>query len=137
MGARRRMDARWRPLARRAALALRPRSQRPRTRVGLTTHEESEQVTLRTEELVARGLVAPERLEDLRRVADEFAVAVNDDMAALIDPTDPVDPIAAQFVPNTAELDTVADDQRDPIGDERWSPLPGLVHRYPDRVLLK
>jgi len=88
-------------------------------------------------DLVARGLVAAERLPELRRVAEKFAVAVTDDMAALIDPADPQDPIAAQFVPNAAELETTGDDQADPIGDERWSPLPGLVHRYPDRVLLK
>jgi lysine 2,3-aminomutase len=94
-------------------------------------------VALRTEDLVKRGLVAPERLDELRRVAGAFAVAVTEDMAALIDPTDPADPIAAQFVPSAAELDETADDQPDPIGDERWSPLPGLVHRYPDRVLLK
>ena len=94
-------------------------------------------MTLRTEDLVKRGLVAPERLDELRRVAEQFAVAVTEDMAALIDPTDPADPIAAQFVPSAAEFDETADDQPDPIGDERWSPLPGLVHRYPDRVLLK
>jgi len=94
-------------------------------------------VTLRTEDLVSRGLVAPERLDALRRVGEEFAVAVTDEMAALIDPSDPVDPIAAQFVPSVAELENAPDDQPDPIGDERWSPLPGIVHRYPDRVLIK
>ena len=94
-------------------------------------------MTLRTEDLIARGLVAPDRLDELRRVAQEFAVAVTEDMAALIDPADPAGPIAAQFVPSAAELEAAPDDRSDPIGDERWSPLPGLVHRYPDRVLLK
>jgi lysine 2,3-aminomutase len=94
-------------------------------------------MTFYPDDLVSRGLVAPERLDELRRVADEFAVAVTEDMAALIDPSDPIDPIAAQFVPSAAELEKAAEDQPDPIGDERWSPLPGLVHRYPDRVLLK
>ena len=88
-------------------------------------------------DLSERGLVAPERLDELRLVAEKFAVAVTEDMAALIDPADSADPIAAQFVPSAAELEGVPDDQPDPIGDERWSPLPGLVHRYPDRVLLK
>jgi len=88
-------------------------------------------------DLFARGLVAPERLDELRRVAEQFAVAVTEEMAALIDPADPADPIAAQFVPSAAELESAADDQPDPIGDQRWSPLPGVVHRYPDRVLLK
>jgi lysine 2,3-aminomutase len=88
-------------------------------------------------ELIDRGVVAPERLDELRRVAEKFAVALTEEMAALIDPSDPADPIAAQFVPSAAELETAADDQPDPIGDARWSPLPGLVHRYPDRVLIK
>jgi lysine 2,3-aminomutase len=89
------------------------------------------------DELIERGLVPPERGEELRRVAERFAVAVTDEMAALIDPADPRDPIAAQFVPDAAELHAAPDDQTDPIGDARWSPLPGIVHRYPDRVLLK
>jgi lysine 2,3-aminomutase len=87
--------------------------------------------------LIVRGLAAPEREEELRRVAERFAVAVTDEMVALIDPADPNDPIAAQFVPSAAELESAPDDQADPIGDERWSPVPGIVHRYPDRVLLK
>jgi lysine 2,3-aminomutase len=58
-------------------------------------------------------------------------------MAALIDPADPADPIGAQFVPSDAELETAPEERPDPIGDERWSPVPGIVHRYPDRVLLK
>jgi lysine 2,3-aminomutase len=64
-------------------------------------------------------------------------VAVTDEMAALIDPADPADPIAAQFVPELAELDIAPEERADPIGDDRWSPVPGIVHRYPDRVLLK
>src|SRR6185437_11835045 len=94
-------------------------------------------LTLRADDLVEAGLVAPERLDELRRVAEQFTVALTDEMATLIDPADPVDPIAAQFVPNAAELDAAPEEQADPIGDERWSPIAGIVHRYPDRVLLK
>jgi lysine 2,3-aminomutase len=94
-------------------------------------------LALREEDLVDRGFVKPERLDELHRVAEKFAVALTDDIAALIDPVDPNDPIAAQFVPSAAELTDAPDDQADPIGDARWSPLPGIVHRYPDRVLLK
>jgi lysine 2,3-aminomutase len=89
------------------------------------------------ESFVRAGLVESRRLEEIRRVAQEFAVAVTEDMAELIDPADPVDPIAAQFVPTLAELHEIHDERADPIGDERWSPVPGIVHRYPDRVLLK
>ena len=88
-------------------------------------------------DLVSAGLVTPERLGEVRRVAEQFQVALTDDVVALIDPVDPHDPIAAQFVPHAAELLTAEEEQADPIGDERWSPLPGIVHRYPDRVLLK
>ena len=58
-------------------------------------------------------------------------------MAALIDPADPHDPIARQFVPDAAELATTPEERADPIGDLAHSPVEGIVHRYPDRVLLK
>ncbi|HML10360.1 MAG TPA: lysine-2,3-aminomutase-like protein [Stellaceae bacterium] len=94
-------------------------------------------MTLRAGDLAEAGLVAAERLGELRRVAERFQVMLTEEVAALIDPADLHDPIAAQFVPSTAELATSADEQTDPIGDERWSPVPGIVHRYLDRVLLK
>jgi lysine 2,3-aminomutase len=94
-------------------------------------------LTRSIEDLLQRGLVAPERRDTLRRVAEQFAVALTDEVAELIDHADPTDPIAAQFVPNEAELETAPEERLDPIGDERWSPVPGIVHRYPDRVLLK
>src|SRR5215469_2141214 len=93
--------------------------------------------TLRAEDLVAAGLAVSAPLEEIRRVADKFAVAITADVAALIDPANPADPISAQFVPTGAELEIADEERADPIGDERWSPVPGIVHRYPDRVLLK
>ena len=94
-------------------------------------------VTLRVESMVDRGFAPPERAAEIRRVAERYSVAVTEDMAGLIDPADPADPIAAQFVPHGAELETAPEERADPIGDERWTPIPGIVHRYPDRVLLK
>jgi len=93
--------------------------------------------TIGPEDIVPAGLAEGDRLEEIRRVAEEFAVALTADVAALIDPADPADPIAAQFVPSAAELVAAPEDRTDPIGDERWSPVPGIVHRYADRVLLK
>jgi lysine 2,3-aminomutase len=93
--------------------------------------------TLRAKDLVPAGLVEPGRNEEIRRVAERFSVALTSDVAALIDPADPADPIAAQFVPSEAELAIAQEELADPIGDQRWSPVPGIVHRYPDRVLLK
>jgi lysine 2,3-aminomutase len=94
-------------------------------------------LTVRVDDLVSRGVVKPARLDEVRRVAAQFSVALTNEMAELIDPADPADPIAAQFVPSAAELDVADEERADPIGDERWSPVPGVVHRYPDRVLLK
>src|SRR6185312_4097169 len=59
------------------------------------------------------------------------------DMLRIIDRADPNDPIARQFVPSVDELITLPDELADPIGDEAHSPVKGIVHRYPDRVLLK
>ncbi len=83
------------------------------------------------------GLIPPERLPALRAVAARYAVALPGDLAALIDPQNPNDPIARQFVPDAAELDRRPEELADPIGDEAFSPVKGVVHRYPDRVLLK
>jgi lysine 2,3-aminomutase len=88
-------------------------------------------------ELVAAGLASPEKLADLARVAARYAVAITPDVATLIDRADPRDPIARQFVPDIAELTTTPDERADPIGDDAHSPVEGIVHRYPDRVLLK
>jgi len=75
--------------------------------------------------------------DDLARVAARYAVAITPVMEALIDPTDPLDPIALQFRPDARELITLADESPDPIGDRAHAPVEGIVHRYPDRCLLK
>ena len=88
-------------------------------------------------DLARAGFVRAEDLPVLEAVARRYAVSVTPDMAELIDPSDAHDPIARQFVPHAEELCTTTVERADPIGDEAHSPLPGLVHRYPDRVLLK
>lgn len=94
--------------------------------------------TLRTPaQFCEAGLVAPERRPDVEAVAARYAVALPPDLAALIDCNDPHDPIARQFVPDAAELDTRPEELADPIGDDAHSPVEGIVRRYPDRVLLK
>ena len=91
----------------------------------------------RPDELVAAGLIAHERRGDRFDLAARYALALTADVAELIDPADPRDPIARQFVPAAAELDARPEEMPDPIGDDAHSPLEGIVHRYPDRVLLK
>jgi lysine 2,3-aminomutase len=87
--------------------------------------------------LAEAGLVDARLLPALERVAAQYAVAITPAMAELIDPADPSDPIARQFVPSEAELEVRPEESADPVGDEAMSPVPGIVHRYPDRVLLK
>lgn len=87
--------------------------------------------------LAAAGLVPPDELGRLEAVAARYAVSITAAMAELIDAADPNDPIARQFVPTVGELETMPGELVDPIGDHSHSPVPGLVHRYPDRVLLK
>ncbi len=45
--------------------------------------------------------------------------------------------VARQYIPNDAELNILTDESSDPIGDEKHSPVGGIIHRYPDRVLFK
>jgi lysine 2,3-aminomutase len=88
-------------------------------------------------ELKTAGLVAPEQAPALESVAARYAVALTPDIAGLIDRADPGDPIARQFVPDVRELVQLPEERADPLGEEERSPVPGIVHRYPDRVLLK
>jgi lysine 2,3-aminomutase len=81
--------------------------------------------------------VAVAELPDLEKVAARYAIAVTPDVAALIDPDDPQDPIARQYIPSAEELVAQPNERVDPIGDDAHSPVSGIVHRYPDRVLFK
>jgi lysine 2,3-aminomutase len=88
-------------------------------------------------ELVDHGLARQADLALLEKVAARYAIAVTPEVAALIDPDDPADPIARQFIPSAYELMTQTGERADPIGDDAHSPVSGIVHRYPDRVLFK
>ena len=88
-------------------------------------------------ELASRGLVSVDDIPDLEKVAARYAIAVTPDVAALIDVDDPDDPIARQYIPRAEELVAQPNERADPIGDEVHSPVSGIVHRYPDRVLFK
>lgn len=88
-------------------------------------------------ELVAAGLLAPAQAPAAEQAARALPIAVPPLMQGLIDAGDPADPIARQFVPSAAELEVATEELDDPIGDEALSPVKGIVHRYPDRVLLK
>ena len=94
--------------------------------------------TIRTvDHLVAAGLAPTSRRAELEDVSARYALGIGPVMAALIDRDAANDPIALQFVPNAAELLRTPEERDDPIGDLTHSPVEGIVHRYPDRVLLK
>ncbi|MFZ5734858.1 MAG: lysine-2,3-aminomutase-like protein [Pseudomonadota bacterium] len=88
-------------------------------------------------ELIRHGLAPAALQTGLERVAARYAVAVTPHVASLIDRDDPNDPIARQYVPRADELVVTRGETADPIGDHAHSPVEGIVHRYPDRALLK
>ncbi|MCP8938783.1 lysine-2,3-aminomutase-like protein [Alsobacter sp. SYSU M60028] len=94
--------------------------------------------TLRTAtELAWAGLVPEDAIAALDEVSARYAISVTPAVAGLVDRADPGDPIARQFVPDVRELAATHEERADPIGDEAHSPVEGVVHRYPDRALLK
>jgi lysine 2,3-aminomutase len=91
----------------------------------LNTVEEFQQVIRLTPEEIA-GLSAPGR----------FRVDVTPYFASLMDPVDPNCPIRRQVIPTQHEIEPFEAEMIDSLAEEAHSPVPGLVHRYPDRVLM-
>ncbi|NTF89030.1 lysine-2,3-aminomutase-like protein [Agrobacterium rhizogenes] len=89
------------------------------------------------DDLEQAGLIDSAEALSLEVVAERYAIALTPTIARLIDEADPADPIARQFVPDMAELVVTPEERADPISDHAYSPVEGIVHRYPDRVLLK
>jgi len=99
--------------------------------------------TLRTlDDLIASGAVDAAQGEALTPVVERFQVAVTPAMLGLMARDEsgavaPGDVLAAQFVPDPREAMVAPEELADPIGDEAHRPLPGLIHRYEDRVLVQ
>ena len=72
----------------------------------------------------------------LAEVIEHYAVVITDAVIETINPDDPDDPIARQYLPSVEELTISPRERKDPIGDTVYSPVKGIVHRYSDRVLL-
>jgi len=89
-----------------------------------------------TDDLVGQGLIAPSARAEIERVAQQFAVAITPSVLETIKSDDPEGGVAQQYVPNAAENTVTPDELDDPIGDLPHSPVKGIIHRYPDRVLL-
>ncbi|MGI8533818.1 MAG: lysine 2,3-aminomutase, partial [Candidatus Limnocylindrales bacterium] len=67
---------------------------------------------------------------------DKFRVDITPYFISLIDPDDPADPIRRQVIPLGREHQAFTAMMEDSLAEDRHSPVPGLVHRYPDRVLM-
>ncbi len=86
------------------------------------------------------------QLEELMELTDDeragcehanskLALAITPYYFNLIDRSDPDCPVRKQVIPRSGEMVTTVDEMLDPVGEDSHSPVPGLVHRYPDRVL--
>ncbi len=83
------------------------------------------------------GIIKAEDLTDLKIVTDKYSLSISEEMINLIKKGKKYSAISKQFMPSLNELKEDEFERSDPIGDEKFSPIKGIVHRYKDRVLLK
>lgn len=76
-----------------------------------------------------------EEKRDIGKVLEVFRMGITPYYASLMDPDDPTCPVRRQAIPTIAETVASAADMQDPLDEVADSPVPGLTHRYPDRVL--
>lgn len=76
-----------------------------------------------------------EEEEGVKTTLETLRMAITPYYLSLIDPSDPHDPVRKQAVPTAAEVHRSPWDLLDPLSEDEDSPVPGLTHRYPDRVL--
>ena len=79
--------------------------------------------------------VTQEERDAFAQSHEQFNMGITPYYASLIDPNDPNCPIRLQSVPKSGELKILPMDLEDPLAEERDMPVPGITHRYPDRVL--
>ena len=92
---------------------------------------------IRTKEELAQIIkLTPEEEEGIKKASGRLSLAITPYWATLMDPEDPNCPLRRQAVPVAAESIVSPHEMIDPLAEERDSPAPHLVHRYPDRVLL-
>jgi lysine 2,3-aminomutase len=77
-----------------------------------------------------------DEIEGIKNSKGRLALAVTPYFVSLMDPLNPNCPIRRQAIPRMEECHLSKSDMVDPLGEDKDSPVPGLVHRYPDRVLL-
>ena len=79
--------------------------------------------------------LTPQEIEGAQLADTKLAMAITPHFFNLIDGNDPDCPIRRQMLPSVQETETAPWEMGDPCGEDSHSPVPGLVHRYPDRVL--
>ncbi len=88
------------------------------------------------EQLKKYVTLTPEEEEGVKTSLKTLRMAITPYYLTLIDPTDPHDPVRRQAIPSALETHISSADQLDPLHEDEDSPVPGLTHRYPDRVLM-
>ncbi len=96
-----------------------------------------QQQRIRTADQLAKIItLTPEEHEGITQAGALFPMAITPYYASLMHPTDPNCPIRRQAIPTKEELNIDPNEVEDPLAEEKYMPVPGLTHRYPDRVLL-
>ena len=80
--------------------------------------------------------LTPEEIEGIKHSKGRLALAVTPYFVSLMDPMNSNCPVRRQAIPRIEERHLSKSDMVDPCGEDKDSPVPGLVHRHPDRVLL-
>jgi len=80
--------------------------------------------------------LTPSEVIGVKRSKGRLLMAIPPYWLSLMDPTRQTCPIRRQAIPTSEEFEVSPNDMEDPCGEDKDSPVPGLVHRYPDRVLL-
>lgn len=88
------------------------------------------------EQLASYLRLTEEEKQALSYAGKRLAVRITPHFLSLMDPEDPRDPLRLQVIPRAGEISTYPEELADPCGEEKDTKVPGLVHRYPDRVLL-
>lgn len=87
-------------------------------------------------DLKASELVSSVNSDSLAKVAERFSVSITPSVVRMLK-ADPESALFSQYVPSADELDIRPDELSDPIGDDVYTPVKGITHRYPDRLLFK
>ena len=99
-------------------------------------HSVKEQSHHLTKKLMDLELVPPDHLQSIEKACKKLPFNITPHLLKILEHQNDHSPISRQFIPSPLECRVGEDELSDPIGDGSHSPVKGIVHRYPDRVLL-